>query len=599
MTRKNSVMANPTTKSQSFRTVPYGVANFYDIRRKNKLYVDKTRFIRELEAFEYVFLIRPRRFGKSCWVSVLENYYDCNQADQFDFFFGGLDIGNDPTEEHNQYVVVRFDFSAVNDALDTLESSFERYVDRVLALTCKRYPDLFPEAVQQSILTAPQITDKLDELFNHTLLQQIPLYILIDEYDNFANTILSHHGQSAYHQFTHGEGFYRNFFSTLKAGTTAGSGGIKRLFITGVSPITMDDVTSGFNIGKNVSRMPQFNEMLGLTEEEVQAILQEYQTAEVFNQDVEKTMDLMRNWYNGYRFSESATTVLYNTDMVLHYLSESVPNYPGPLELIDSNIRIDYEKLKHLMWINQQLNGNFDRLKTIIEDGSIGSQLVSSFPLKEITRPQNFISLLHYFGLLTIERSQLSQIQFKIPNRTIAELMYGYLRSTYSEADIFRIDVDRFANLINQMALKADWKPAFTFLAEAIERQTSVRDYLEGEKVIQGFLLAYLNVTNVFLCRTEQEYAKGFADLVLQPFRGRYPQLQTGYLIELKYIKRQKSLKATVVQNAIEEAQSQLQQYLQEASLQHDSSVQYVGLILVFHGWEMVACEPYSGDGLA
>ena len=242
-------MSTPPTHPR----IPYGEADFRRIRRNRWLYVDKTRFLRRLEDERYAFLIRPRRFGKSLWISLLENYYDRFWADGFEATFAGTDIGQDPTGEQSRYVTLRFNFSMVNDKLETLEREFETYCFIELRGTLRRHPDLFPEAAVRDILEPPSIATKLSELFRYAGDHDIPLYALIDEYDNFANTVLAYHGKEAYHSFTHGGGFYRNFFATLKGGADRSGGGLERLFITGVSPITMDDVTSGFNIGKNIS----------------------------------------------------------------------------------------------------------------------------------------------------------------------------------------------------------------------------------------------------------------------------------------------------------------------------------------------------------
>jgi len=256
--------------------IPYGQSDFRRIRLRKWLYVDKTRFLRRLEQEDYVFLIRPRRFGKSLWVSVLENYYDRWWGHEFDAVFAGTDIGRDPTEERHRYVVLRFDFSMVNDKLETLEREFETYCMIELRGVLRRHPDLFPEAAVRDILDPPSIANKLGELFRYVGDHDIPVYVLIDEYDNFANTVLAHHGTEAYHDFTHGGGFFRSFFATLKGGTARSGGGIDRLFITGVSPVTMDDVTSGFNIGTNISLEPDFNEMVGFTEAEVRRLVETY-----------------------------------------------------------------------------------------------------------------------------------------------------------------------------------------------------------------------------------------------------------------------------------------------------------------------------------
>ena len=214
--------------------IPYGEADFQRIRRNRWLYVDKTRFLRRLEEERYALLIRPRRFGKSLWVSLLENYYDRFWADDFNDTFAGTDIGRQPTGEQSRYVTLRFNFSMVDDKLETLEREFEAYCLVELEGTLERHPDLFPEAALQRILAPPSIATKLSMLFRYAGDHDIPLYVLIDEYDNFANTVLAHHGAEAYHSFTHGGGFFRNFFATLKGGTDRTGRGIDRLFITGV-----------------------------------------------------------------------------------------------------------------------------------------------------------------------------------------------------------------------------------------------------------------------------------------------------------------------------------------------------------------------------
>ena len=213
--------------------------------------------------------------------------------------------------------------------------------------------------------------------------------------------MLAYHGAEAYHSFTHGGGFYRNFFASLKGGADRSGGGLERLFITGVSPVTMDDVTSGFNIGKNISLHPDFNEMVGFTEPEVRHLVETYRDLSVFNQDVATAMYIMGEWYNGYRFAKAAATDLYNTDMVLYYLKHSIPNRDVPTYLIDTNVRIDYGKLRHLLVTSRQLNGNFDLLRDIIGEEQVDTRIQPSFPLERLTDPENFFSLLHYFGLLS------------------------------------------------------------------------------------------------------------------------------------------------------------------------------------------------------
>ena len=579
--------------------IPYGHADFRRIRLRKWLYVDKTRFLRRLEREDYVFLIRPRRFGKSLWVSLLENYYDRFWADGFDATFAGTDIGRDPTEEQSRYVTLRFNFSMVNDKLETLESEFETYCMIELRGRLRRHPDLFPEAAVRDILAPPSIANKLSELFQYAGDHDIPLYVLIDEYDNFANTVLAHHGADAYEDFTHGGGFFRNFFATLKGGADRSGGGLERLFITGVSPVTMDDVTSGFNIGTNISLEPDFNEMVGFTEAEVRRLVETYREHGVFDQDVDEAMGLMGEWYNGYRFARNADTDLYNTDMVLYYLKHSMPNRGVPEYLIDTNVRIDYGKLRHLLVVGRQLNGNFDLLREVIGEGRKDlPRIQPSFPLKQLTDRQNFLSLMHYFGLLSIRAAVDGMPRLAIPNQTVKQLMYGYLRDGYRDVEAFRVDLFRFEQLMLRMANQGEWRPALEFLGSAIAQQTGIRDYIAGEKVLQGFFAAYLSVTDYYVFRSEAELGDGYADISLEPLLARFPHLRHGYLIELKYLKR--SVRSqhggpageAGLAAAVSEATAQLDRYLADERLARQfPGVRFTGLAVVFHGWELAHCE--------
>ena len=579
--------------------IPYGEMSFPRIRRNGWLYVDKTRFLRPLEDERYVFFIRPRRFGKSCWLTLLECYYGRHWAHEFETLFGDIDIGRAPTAERGRYVVVRFDFSAFNDKLETLEERFEDYCDIRLRTALERHPDLFPEAALRHILSRPAIDAKLTELFDYAGEHGIPLYILIDEYDNFANTVLVHRGQEAYESFTHGGGFYRNFFATLKAGT-AEAGGLERLFITGVSPITMDDVTSGFNIGKNVTLKPKFNDVLGFTEPEVRGLLELYRDRGAFNQDVDAALDVMREWYNGYRFAKTAPGDLYNTDMVLHYLTESIPNEPMPDDLIDPNIRIDYTKLRHLLLVNRRasaearrLNGNFDLLRHVIGEGETEADDINlSFPLDELDEPENFLSLLYYFGLLSIRGVSGGAVRLGVPNQTVWRLMYGYLRKAYRDVGVFSVSHHHFSGLVRRMAYKGEWRPAVEYIAAAMAEQTGIRDYIDGEKVVQAFLAAHFSMVGQFLIHSERELNKGYADLHLEPFVAQYPDIGYGYVMEVKYLKRSERVEESVVSETLRGAREQLKGYLADEGLRRRApSVRYVGLAVVFHGWELAACE--------
>ncbi|MCK5509757.1 MAG: AAA family ATPase, partial [Desulfobacterales bacterium] len=411
------------------KKIPYGIADFELIRRYDYYYVDKTGFIPLIEAAgRYLFLVRPRRFGKSLWLSVLESYYDTAKKDRFRETFKGTWIGENPTEDQGIYLILRFNFSAVNPDPEKLEDSFESYCQGVFEEFLSKYEDAFTPEILSKLTALPTITDRLNRLFAYGFSHDLRICILIDEYDNFTNTILSIHGQKAYHDLTHGAGFLRHFFNVLKAGTTGSGSSLARLFITGVSPVTMDDVTSGFNIGRNISLDPKFNEMLGFTILETRSLISWYNDHGNFLLDTDEAFGIMQLWYNNYCFSHKSQQRVFNPDMVFYFMYSCIDSGNMPDELIDQNVRMDYGKLRHLILVDKRLNGNFSRLKEIMEKGRITSSVTSSFPLEAIIQPENFISLLLYFGLLSFAPASGTRTVLQIPNLTVQKLMYGYLR---------------------------------------------------------------------------------------------------------------------------------------------------------------------------
>ncbi|MEZ4659049.1 MAG: AAA family ATPase [Caldilineaceae bacterium] len=576
------------------KRIPYGSADFGRMRTDNSYYVDKTRFIPVLEAQPYfVFLIRPRRFGKTLWLSTLQHYYDINRQAQFEQLFGGTYIGDHPTAERNSYLVMFFNFALVNPSVDKVEASFEDngYVE--IASFLRRYERFFTESERQAVLDGRNTEARLRRIFDFATEKELKIYLLIDEYDNFANTVLTTAGQEAYHNLTHGEGFFRHFFNLLKGATAGQIAGLSRLYITGVSPVTMDDVTSGFNIGDNLSIDAQFNELVGFTEAETRAILEHYHQAGALQLDVDFCLETMQLWYDGYCFAKALATQpdvprIYNSTLVWHFVKQAIRERSIPYELIDANMRIDYGKLRYLLTVDGHLNGNFGKLRSIIETGEVASPIVSSFPLVRLTEPENFISQLLFFGLLTFAGAEQSFPLLRIPNRTIQDLLYSYLREGFRDADVFRMDIDKLAHLTNDMAYGGAWQAFFDYVAASVKEQASIRDYLGGEKVIQGFLLAYLNVTHLFLIWSEKEMGGGFVDFYLEPFLARYRDMQFGYLVELKYIRRS-DFNQDRLARSIAEAESQLARYADDPRIQQVAAqVTLKKLVLVFSGWELV-----------
>jgi len=380
------------------KKIPYGDSDYGKIIKSNMYYVDKTKYIHELEALpNYIFLIRPRRFGKSLWINLLQYYYDCNREDQFHALFKDTFIGQNPTLNKNRYMTLAFNFAMVDPKYDGIQEEFQNYIDNIIDDFLIRYQQHFDNQILSEIRTLSSINQKIQKLFLYCARQQLKVYMFIDEYDNFTNTILTTSGKNKYLELTHGEGPFRYFFNLLKGLTSMPDSGLDKLFITGVSPVTMDDVTSGFNIGTNVSLDTNINEFMGFTESETMEVLQYYHQAGRLSLEPNFCMDIMKQWYNNYRFSPDAQTVLFNSDMVLYFVQQAMKGTKLPKKLIDQNVKIDYKKLRYLMTIDNQLNGNFSRLKDLIENQEIISDIVDSFPVEQLIDQENFISLLYYF----------------------------------------------------------------------------------------------------------------------------------------------------------------------------------------------------------
>jgi hypothetical protein len=427
--------------------------------------------------------------------------------------------------------------------------------------------------------------------------KEYKLYVIIDEYDNFANTILSDSGEEEYRAITHGEGFLRSFFNVIKAGTSGSDTPISRLFMTGVSPIMLDDVTSGFNIATNISLDDDINEILGFNITEVEALIEYYRQAGKIRHSTSELMDIMGQWYNHYRFSLDSECEVFNTILVLYFLREYLKKSRIPGLLIDNNARMDYMKLKYLIISDKkgtlQTNGNFSQLRKIMETDCLHTAIVDRFPIAKMASPGNFISLLYYFGLLTITGSdEEHKAILKIPNEAIKRLYYDYIKETYEETGILTIDLSRYEAAMKEMAFNGKWKPLIAYLVEQMEKSMGLRDLITGEKAIQAFLNVYLGLSALYLVYSERELEKGYADLVLEPFLAQYPGLKYSYLIEIKYIKPQgkkTGLTPVQIKTIKEEAEKQLDKYSLDEKFQKSiGQTKLKKLVLIFRGNRMV-----------
>ena len=521
---------------EKIRPILYGVADYAQLRKSNAWFVDRTAKLRDLEATRYAVFLRPRRFGKSLLLSILEAYYDVAYADRFEQLFSGTEIGADPTEERNRYLVLYFNFSAVSKDVRQVEGSFEKYsADRFDAFA-EKYAKRLPAGLSEKILSSSSAADKMSALFAGMKGVETGIYCLIDEYDNFTNTILAESGEAAYNALCHGEGFFKQFFTELKALTTSLDAPLKRLFVTGVSPVTMDDVTSGFNIGTNISLRPQFADFTGFRHDDVRAMADYYAPRCGF--DADKAYDTALTWYDDYRFGSAVAPPLANTTLVLYFFEQLVNAKLWPDDMVDENLRTDYAKIRHLVTMDRRLNGNFHVLENLLAGGALEEPIAKSFQANELPKKENFTSLLYWLGITTITGDRRGKTVFGVPNETLKELAAKMIPAAYS--DIHKID-ERVFDIndgLCDFSYDGKWEKFIGILLGIVKENFAVRDGVEGEKVVQSTLVALLTAAKgPYLVSHEREVGGGFYDLALAPRLDRWPDIAHAALIEMKYVK--------------------------------------------------------------
>ena len=573
------------------KRIPYGMQNFEDVIKEDCYYVDKTPFIEQIEeSNKYFFFIRPRRFGKTLTLSMLENYYDINKKDKFDEIFGKLYIGQNPTPEHNTYLIIHLNFAEVAAGLDDYKDGLDNHCRLVFNFFCDIYAHILPANTKEGM---EKLTDAVSQLrFLCQKCQEVgkKIYLFIDEYDNFTNMILAHEEHlMRYRNQTHGEGYLRQFFNTIKgaAGNTLG-----RVFVTGVSPVTMDDLTSGFNIGTNYSLSPDFNEMTGFTEEEVREMLDYYSSVLPFNHTTDELIKVMKPWYDNYCFAVKSygKTTMYNSVMVLNFISNYIDNeYDIPDSMVETNIRIDYDKLRMLIRHDKEFAHDASIIQQLVTQGFVIGALNENFPAERINDPDNFLSLLFYFGMVTIDGTYKGETKFIIPNEVVRDQMYTYLLDTYKENDLV---YDRYSKgkLESKLAYDGQFKPYFEYIADCLKKYSSQRDKQKGEAFVHGFTLAMTSQNKFYRPISELDNDGGYADIFLSPLCDIYKDMVDSYIIELKYCKCQTTDEQ--VKKLFEEASAQISRYAESDMVREAvKTTKLHKLVVIYRGAEMVACE--------
>ena len=576
------------------KQIPYGIQDFVQVITQNYYYVDKTMYIPKLEdSHNNLFCIRPRRFGKSVLLSMLHAYYDCRTKDKFQEWFGDLWIGKHPTPLQGRYQILHLDFSQVGGTIENLEEKFNFYLGVQLNGFVRDYLEFYSEKVQRQVEETKDAGGKLAIIQSEARSKNYPLYLIIDEYDNFTNTVLNEQGENVYWAITHAEGFYRDIFKKFK-------GSFERIFMMGVSPVTLDDVTSGYNIGWHISTKEEFNQMLGFSTEDVREMFTYYKSEGKIpaDSDIEAIIKEMKPWYDNYCFSEDALLTqskVFNCDMVLYYLRNYMSRGQSPKEMIDPNTKTDYNKMKKLIQLDKLDGDRKGVLHSIIEDGEIICNLVETFPAYKITDPDIFPSLLFYYGMLTIKGTFGSQLILGIPNNNVRNQYYGFLLDEYQKVN--RVNLNNLSTLFTYMAFDGKWKECLEYMATEYAKVSSVRDGIEAERNLQGFFMAYLSLNNYYYTAPELELNHGYCDFFLLPDLTHYPTKHS-YIIELKVLSKaefnamSKDGKHTKAELQWQEAVEQIQKYAaapRVEALRQGTTLHKI--IMQFEGWELKNME--------
>lgn len=515
----------------TYRALPYGISDFGRIRRENYYLVDKSSFIPKLEeTASFLFLIRPRRFGKSLFLSMLRHYYDINEKDNFQELFKGLWIAEHPTWNQGRFQVMHIDFSQIGGTIDALEENFDGYMRMKFTNFARKYAAFYPKDYLDELNKYSSASDIMNYVHDAAKNQKCPLYLIVDEYDNFTNTVLNEKGENIYHAMTHASGFYRDVFKKFK-------GNYDRILMMGVSPVTLDDLTSGYNIATGITMDARFNQMLGFSETEVREMIRYYQSAGVLQADEEQLITEMKPWYDGYCFAKKSICTepkMFNCDMVTYYLNSFIQSGRAPEEMIDRNTSMDYAKLNNLIKLDR-LDGNRKGiLLEVAEKGTITGNVANSFPASQLTEPEMFKSLLFYYGMLTLTDDYGIEQELGIPNNNVRKQYYEFLLREYQ--NLRPVDLSGLIRCYRKAALDGEWSPMMDYILQAYHDTTSVRSLIEGERNLQGFMNAYLNLNTYYLTAPEVELNHGYCDFFLMPDLVRWPMVKHSYILELKYL---------------------------------------------------------------
>jgi Predicted AAA-ATPase/PD-(D/E)XK nuclease superfamily len=568
------------TKSEKMIRIPYGKSDYRTMVEENYFYQDRTPYIKTLEESDstYLLYLRPRRFGKSLLLSVLRYYYGLQHQAAFESLFGDTFIGKNPTRLANKYMVLNFDFSGINTSTEQgVSNGFLSNVKYGISAFLSQYDAFFTKEQAKIILQNTEPNEMMKALLSCYTGNKIEpkIYVLIDEYDHFANELISFNFNHFMEIITK-NGYVRKFYEVIK--TATGHGQVGRILMTGVSPITVDSLTSGFNIAKNISLSATFHQMVGFDEQEVANILA---GVEMPSEEIPAALNDMRLWYNGYLFNADVKKHVYNPNMVLYFADAYKTEKAYPDAMLDANIASDYSKIQKLFSIQGREDQYLDVLKMLLEKGDVTAALTTQYSFERGFTQNDLVSILFYMGFLTIKSKQVGAHTFSFPNYVIKKLYADYFFNSILEKAQLPIDNNPVNQAIREMAVSGDPK-AFFEQVNLILKYFSTRDKAHfNENTLKAIIMSLLHQQNFYYIHSEYETNWTYMDVFLEAIHGQKPTYE--FTMELKYAAKGGK---TAIATLLQEATTQLQGYLSTPKFNTRTNIK--SFVVVVVGYKLV-----------
>ena len=552
--------------------IPYGISDFKRIRNEDYIYVDKTKYIQKLENYPMAIYVRPRRFGKSLFTSMISYYYDLSEKENFEELYKGLYIYDNPTENKNKYYILKFNFSGMNVSSNKTEDDIERYFDQKVYSSCQDFIDKYELDIQiESNKTASMILIDLLRKFRN-LRKENKIYIIIDEYDHFTNGMLEGNVSRFVRALGQG-GFVRAFYEVIKQYAEGTGSVVDRFFATGVAPLTLDSLTSGFNITTNISTDGQFVAMCGFTEDEVQHLV------EVVGLD-NKVYDELKKNYDGYRFSTENEEHTFNVTLLMYYLMSYVQKGFPPKDPVDSNLAVTGNKIESMVNLISPKE-NYQKLVELITNGEVSGDLVKQFELNNMKFDENsFLSLLFYHGYITIKDAGM-RIKFNVPNYVSEVLYASYFTKLIDTKTKYQMETKEISDSLIEFGENGKIEPITKVVSNFLTYQ-SVRDRENfTEKTLKYVYSLFFSLSNQYYVYGEFPAMQGFADIFVE--KSQTSRATYEAVIELKYLNKEKA-KTANYELLKEQGVAQMQKYIQDKRLNEKENLKK--FVIVFEGFD-------------